>query len=87
MADTSATAAQLARILAILHIIVGCLLFCFGIADFVVGYFWTGYGCFGIWTGVWVSPVCLPVVDIIFFENFKKNYVDYIMFISLVSLA
>ena len=60
MADTSAKAAQMARILAIVHIIVGFLLFCFGIADLVVGYFWTGYGCFGIWIGVWVS---LSVVD------------------------
>ena len=55
MADTSAKATQVARILAIVHIIVGLLLLCFGIADLLVGYFWTGYGCFGIWIGVWVS--------------------------------
>jgi len=55
MADTEAKAVNMARTFAIVHIIVGFLLFCFGIADFVVGYFWTGYGCFGIWIGVWVS--------------------------------
>ena len=48
-------AASMAKILAIVHIVVGFLLFCFGIADVVVGYFWTGYVSFGIWIGVWVS--------------------------------
>ena len=55
MADGAVKAANMARVLAIVHIIVGFLLFCFGIADAVVGYFWTGHGYFGIWTGVWVS--------------------------------
>lgn len=55
MADYSAKVANMARILAIVHIIVGSLLICFGIADRAVEYFWTGYGCYGIWMGVWVS--------------------------------
>ena len=55
MADSSAKAANMARILAIVHIIVGFLLFCFGIADLVVDYFYTGFVGFGIWIGVWVS--------------------------------
>ena len=55
MADTEAKAVNKARALALVHVIVGFLLFCFGIADLVVGYFWTGYGAFGIWIGVWVS--------------------------------
>ena len=58
MADNSAKVAKMARVLAIVHIIVGFLLFCFGIADGVVGYFWTGYGWFGVWSGVWVRYVC-----------------------------
>ncbi len=57
MADNSSKAANMARVLAIVHIIVGLLLFCFGIADAAVEYFWTGYGYFGIWIGVWVSIV------------------------------
>ena len=66
MADTAAKAAKMARILAIVHIIVGFLLFCFGIADLVVGYFSTRWACagFGIWIGMWVS---LSVVDCKFF--------------------
>ena len=55
MADNSAKAASMARILAIVHIIVGALLICFGIADLLVPGFWTGYVGFGIWIGVWVS--------------------------------
>lgn len=58
MADNSGNVANMARILAIVHIIVGFLLICFGIADRAVEYFWTGYGCYGIWTGVWVSNAC-----------------------------
>ena len=58
MADNSANVAKMARVFAIVHIIVGFLLICFGIADGVVQYFWTGYIWFGVWTGVWVSFVC-----------------------------
>ncbi|XP_078382701.1 uncharacterized protein LOC144665338 [Oculina patagonica] len=54
MADDSVKCVKMARVLAIVHIIVGFLLFCFGIADLVVDCFWTGYGCFGIWIGVWM---------------------------------
>ena len=50
--------ANMARILAIVHIIVGFYLSQFGIADRAVEYFWTGYGCYGIWTGAWVSNAC-----------------------------
>lgn len=67
MADYSAKAANMARILAIVHIIVGFLLFCFGIADLVVEYFYTGYLCFGIWMGIWVS---LSVVCKMFLKYF-----------------
>ena len=59
MADYSAKVANMARILAFVHIIVGSLLICFGIADRAVEYFWTGYGCYGIWMGVWVSSACV----------------------------
>ena len=57
MADCEVKAAKMARILAILHIIFGFLLICFGIADLVVAplYFWTGVVCFGIWSGGLVS--------------------------------
>ena len=46
------------RILSIVHIIIGFLLFCFGIVDLVVAYFYTGYIGYGIWIGIWVSSVC-----------------------------
>ena len=59
MADTSAKAAQMARILAIVHIIVGFLLICFGIAERLVDYFFTGDIGFGIWIGFWVSCACV----------------------------
>ena len=55
MEDYSAKAANMARILAIVHIIVGSLLICFGIADRAVDYYYIGYGCYGIWMGIWVS--------------------------------
>ena len=55
MAENSAKVANMARNLAIVHIIVGFLLICFGIADRVVECFWTGYGGYGIWMGIWVS--------------------------------
>lgn len=59
MADNAAKAATMARVLAIVHIIVGTLLVCLGTADLLVAVFWTGYGGFGIWTGFWVSSfVC-----------------------------
>lgn len=58
MAESSAKVAKMARILAFVHIIVGFLLICFGIADRLVEYFWTGYGCFRVWIGIWVSFVC-----------------------------
>lgn len=49
------------RFLAITHIVVGVLLFIFGIADGVTSVlgiddaFFAGYGFFGVWTGTWVS--------------------------------
>ncbi|XP_078382817.1 uncharacterized protein LOC144665439 [Oculina patagonica] len=54
MEDNSAKAASMVRVLAIVHIIVGFLLFFFGIADVAVSYFWTVIGGFGIWIGVWM---------------------------------
>ena len=56
MAD-SVKLANMARLLAILHIIVGILLICFGIADRVVEH-WKELGglvYFAIWIGAWVS--------------------------------
>ena len=58
MADNSAKDVNIARNLAITYLIVGFLLFCFGIADRAIGHFWTGYVCFGVWAGAWVSSDC-----------------------------
>ena len=57
MAVDPVMVARMARLLALIHIAVGVLLICFGIADRVVEFYynWTGYGYFGIWIGVWVS--------------------------------
>ena len=65
MAENSAKVAKMARILAILHIIVGFLLILCGIADRVVGYFYTGYGYYGIWTGFLMSRVCVYSLTLI----------------------
>ena len=59
MADNAGRVATMARILSIMHIIVGSLLICFGIADRAVEYFYTGDIGFGIWIGIWVSCDCL----------------------------
>ena len=56
MADNAATATNSARILAIVHVIVGFLLVSFGVADCVAGT-WTGNIGMGIWTGTWVSRI------------------------------
>ena len=58
MAENSANVAKMARILAIVHIIVGTLLICFGIADRALAPSSKRYGLYGIWTGVWVSFAC-----------------------------
>ena len=52
---------KIARLLALAHIVVGSLLFIFGIVDRVEGYFWTGKGCFGIWCGIWVRLLLLNI--------------------------
>ena len=59
MADNAGRVAKMARFLAIVHIIVGSLLVCFGIADSTTQYTYTGYIGYGIWTGVWVSCACV----------------------------
>ena len=59
MADNSGQVANMARVLAIVHIIVGSLLILFGIAELVVGDPGIGYLCYGIWMGVWVSTACV----------------------------
>jgi len=52
---------SMVRFLAITHIVVGVLLFIFGIADGVTSVlgtddaFFAGYGFSGVWTGTWVS--------------------------------
>lgn len=55
MAQNITNTLKYARFIALAHIIVGVLLFVFGIIDRLHGYFWTGYGCFGIWCGAWVG--------------------------------
>ena len=55
MAENSAKAAKMARVLAITQILTGFLLLCFGIADRLVPGGITGYGYFGVWIGIWVS--------------------------------
>ncbi|XP_073250874.1 membrane-spanning 4-domains subfamily A member 8-like [Porites lutea] len=54
MAQNITNTLKYARFIALAHIIVGVLLFVFGIIDRLHGYFWTGYGCFGIWCGAWM---------------------------------
>ena len=58
MADNAGRVATMAGILSIMHIIVGSLLICFGIADSAVGFYDTGHIGYGIWIGVWVSCAC-----------------------------
>lgn len=55
MADNAGSTAALARLLAFAHIMVGFLLFCFGVTDRIMDYFWPGSVGFGIWIGTWVS--------------------------------
>ena len=64
MAD-SVKLADMARHLAIVHIIVGFSLICFGIADRVVEYSlsWTGIFYFGVWIGIWVSQARLSFAN------------------------
>ena len=76
MAGNSAKVANMARILAIVHIIVGFLLVCFGIADLVVEYFFTGYGCYGIWIGFWVSFACAYIHYSCSLYLYSENRVD-----------
>ena len=45
------------RNLAIAHLIVGLLLFCFGIAEHFVGDHWLKVFYFGIWNGILVSRI------------------------------
>jgi len=56
MADNIAKVTKL-RNLAITKLIVGFLLFCFGIADQVVVDYWTSVASFGIWAGILVSRI------------------------------
>ncbi|KAJ7376824.1 hypothetical protein OS493_032290 [Desmophyllum pertusum] len=93
MADNSAKIAYMARILSIAHIIVGFLLFCFGIADLAVPYFWTGYVSFGIWIGAWAGVfmgfsitsavfggiiiICYSISIASYRHRYVYNYNDY----------
>ena len=56
MADNIAKMNKL-RNLAITKLIVGFLLFCFGIAEQVVVDYWTTVAYFGIWAGILVSRI------------------------------
>ena len=68
MADHSANVAKMARFLAILHIVIGALLICFGIADRLVydyEYYYgvtTGYYYYGVWIGIWVSSCSVRLI-------------------------
>ena len=55
MAENSASVAKMARLLAINQILIGFLLFSFGIADRLVPGSFTGYVYSGVWIGIWVS--------------------------------
>jgi len=73
MADNLAKYTEKARILAFVHIMVGFLLVCFGIADRIVGT-WTGVIGMGIWTGIWVSRICSSSnVDFCFCTQGREN--------------
>ena len=61
MADNAGRVANMARILAIGHIIVGSLIICFGIADRAMQNSDTGHVGYGIWIGVWVSCACVSI--------------------------
>lgn len=76
MAVNSEKVVNMARNLAIVHIIVGSLLICFGIADRAVEYFWTGYGGFGIWIGIWVSCLRPEYMDRIFHSKSALIHID-----------
>jgi len=56
MADNIAKITKL-RNLATTHLIVGFLLFCFGIAEQIVVDTWTNVAYFGIWAGILVSRI------------------------------
>ena len=57
MAENSASVAKMARLLAINQILIGFLLFSFGIADRLVPGSFTGYAYSGVWIGIWVSKI------------------------------
>ena len=57
MAENSASAAKMARLLAINQILIGFLLFSFGITDRLVPGSFTGYAYSGVWIGIWVSKI------------------------------
>ncbi|CAH3190564.1 unnamed protein product [Porites evermanni] len=54
MAENSASVAKMARLLAINQIVIGFLLFSFGIADRLVPGSFTGYVYSGVWIGIWM---------------------------------
>ena len=88
MADKSAKMiANMARVLAIVHIIIGFLLLAFGIADLVVMLSWSGYPdpCFGIWIGVWVSKFCFMRKCFVILKACKANKLQYLCRISIRS--
>ena len=91
MADNSVKATNSARILAIVHFIVGFLLVCFGVADYVVGT-WTGIIGMGIWTGIWVSRIsnssnadfcCLPEDAKVFKGHSLRKKINFTFNVAL----
>ena len=62
MAENSASVAKMARLLAINQILIGFLLFSFGIADRLVPGSFTGYVYSGVWIGIWVTKIIFLLI-------------------------
>lgn len=72
--DNSARVTDNARCIAVLHVIVGFLLVCFGIADSFAGS-WAGNIGMGIWTGMLVSQMLLSDICCLFKDaKMKRRY-------------
>ena len=68
MADNITKVTKL-RNLAITHLIVGFLLFCFSVAEQVVVDYWTKVSYFGIWNGILVSTIETVKCDTVYSRN------------------
>lgn len=91
MADNLTKTITKARALAVCHVIVGFLLVCFGVADYVAGT-WTGIIGMGIWTGIWVSRIsnssnadfcCLPEDAKVFKGHSLRKKINFTFNVAL----